>query len=263
MKKLLFLVFFIMIQHYVFGQNDSLKPQKKIINRFGISLGVSINILNPKYSVRNNPYPYCEYLGLYIIDPILDYKVKLYKNAFHDALIAPEIIINYWGKNYLLYSLGIGFTKAKRYPIPYYPTDNNAGGSFKNLFITFQTTYRFFNNKRNIIHPFIGLKAYYAHKVLSDSIPWFNWPTDRLTDKSNILLFQVPLGILVCKHHIYASLECALNLLGVINGKQDFIPGNKSYYKESIYYSNIIFADRIIHEKYFMTNFKINIGFNF
>ena len=234
MKKLILILLIILVQGFVFGQNDIIKTKKKIKDRFGISLGASISIFNREISVRNNPYPYCEYIGLGIVDPILDYKEKLYKNAFHDALIAPEIHINYWGNNYLLYSFGIGFTKEKRYPIPFYPTDKNAGGSFKNLFLTFQTTYRFFNKEHNIVHPFIGLKAYYAHKVLSDSIPWFNWSTDYLTDKSNIFLFQIPFGVLVYKHHIYASLESAINVLGIINGKQEFIPSNKSYYKENV-----------------------------
>jgi len=244
------------------AQIDSLKHKNKNENKFVISFGCNINTLRHKFDLLTYPYPYCQYQTS-IADPVLDYKDKMYRNAYHDAIIAPTINLDYITKENVNYSFGFGFTGQNRKDNYYYPTDKLAWGSFKNLFFTFQTVYSFLNKKKCNVHPFIGLGTYYGYKELSDNIPWFNWPTDFLRDRSNIFLVQVPFGSAFYKGHIYVALNATLNILCVIDGKQDFDAGNKSFYSEHIHYSKTIFIDKIVNENFFLTNVRLKLGFLF
>ena len=109
----------------------------------------------------------------------------------------------------------------------------------------------------------MGIKLYYSYKVLSDIIPWFNWPSDIIIDKSNIFLIQAPVGGTVRKEKIYIVFNGIINLLGVVCGRQDFEPGNGAFQKEKINYKKIVLVDQIISDNFLFPSIQLRAGYVF
>lgn len=262
----------------VYGQNDTLKHEKKIKDKWGISLGVSINTLNQKHSSKKNPYPYCIYmLGGQPEIVTLDYKDKLYRNAFHDEAFDPFIQIDYRPKTKCktignIHSLKTGFIinrwKNKQPPENWvqYPAGLDLNSiSFKNFFLEYQYKISFLKNNK-YFHPLIGLNSYFAYKQFHTICLKEIYPSDTLVDKSSIFLVQIPVGFIFTLYHFQLEINSTFNLMGFVYGHNIFNSGTipPPFYKsEDNRYSKFIFIDRLIKDKFLVPNVQISLGYNF
>ncbi len=252
MKKILSLVLLVFVSLHSHSQSDSISK-----NHFGVSVGFSVNTLN----THTNQYPFCRYVDRSSVR--LDYKEKLYINAFHDALYMPLIEFNYiTHDNRIIHTLGIGYNEQDYKDYKMVGAVAPSYGHFTNFNLNYQFT-RFLPSEKSL-HFFVAIKGSFSIKTLNFSTVLDVGGEDVITDKSQPILIQIPIGITYLKRNFRLSLSPTFNIFAIINGTQNFIPSIMNGAKqESIPYSKVLFIDKIITDEKVFPNISIKMCFTF
>ncbi len=261
MKKLLLILLIIVVQGFVFGQNDSLKSKKNY--KIGIAVGTYINPMK-----RDMYFPYTAYDRFYL--PTINDSMNFYKNTFGFlSRLRPTFEVFYCSKNKFFHALEIAYTRKKEHNT--LGGNTNYGDSYLVLHqytaaYTFKT-FLFSKKLREQIMPFVGIKLNTAYKKVDyNEMINYMWEVyDSVNFKQNI--FDVNLcpviGLSGIWKHIYYEAGVGLQMIDYVN---------TNYTSNSVYtekYSTIMPETRTktgkdSHILFLMrTNFFIHLGYSF
>lgn len=254
------LIFIIIAANFGVAQNDSIKPDKRNSNfKFGVFAGLTIN----KTKNLNSTYNPLLNSG---INPLVDYKDKIFLNSFSNNFLIPYIGFEVKQNKQFVHSFSLSYLQ-KKYPM-------NAVQVFastkkeKAVFHEYNFYYFFLAKKTEKILPFFGAALSAYHKRIDDQSNYFYNPAIGydIHDKSHLFLLQLPIGIRFSKKHFFIHANTTISILSYSVGSQKFISSSEAntFKSEENKYSKFLFTDKLIKEKYFYQNiFELNIGYKF
>ncbi len=249
-------VLFAMLAGNTKSQNDTTNK-----NHFGVSIGVAVN-LTPNfdyypvwYTQKSDYTHYPELLN--------SYGDLLYKNALHSFLLNPNIQLSFYMKNGYINTLSFGYIYNKLEG----GQGDYAWHSIKNFYLNYEFIVNVMNKPTNwLVEPFVGLDIYYSYKYLTEYDEYFNFngnqPNDVSYDydNSNLFLIQLPVGIKKAFGKISFCLQTHFNLMGFINGKNNYL---NNWENVKLNYSKTLLIDKLYQENYILQNVQIKIGYIF
>lgn len=255
-------MFFLTVNSY--AQKDTINQNASFhFKKNGISIGF---LMNPFNKTLDKNYPYNQMLNSGV-DPLTNYKEKIYLNSFHDVIISPIIAFNYFGHKRFAHSLGMGLSKNKINTSisGIYDTERH----FQSVFINYQVNYLLFKEDRIKIQPYVGLGLNWGNKKLSDHRLYvYNSSVSyTINDHSNLFLVQLPIGMFyTINQHLFLKIGTVLNFIAFSNGKHEFLSSseNNAFKNEVVDYKKMLFINTIISENVLFHNYlQFQFGFKF
>lgn len=243
---------------YGVAQTDSIKPVKRNSDyKFGVFAGLTVNTtknLNTTYNPMLNTG----------INPLVDYKDKIYLNSFSNNFLIPYIGFELKQNKQFVHSFSISYLQQKiNGDLSIYYSVKKT----QTIFHEYNFYYFFLAKKTEKILPFIGATISAAHKKIDDNVSSITNSTFEydIFDKSNLILLQVPIGVRFSKNHFFAQLNTTMTIASYSLGSQNFHASTEIVFQNQINkYSKFLFIDQLIKEKYFFQNvFEINLGYKF
>lgn len=116
-------------------------------------------------------------------------------------------------------------------------------------------------------HVYVGAGLYLGHNELHEEYTSYYYPPShhQLTERSNLLVLQVPLGVMVHDDRIWFRMGCTLALAAFAQGEQQFRPDKPHWRKDrDTHYARFLLPHELVREGLlFQHYFLLRMGYSF